>query len=110
MRTAALELLQTTCVLRSCVLPSEKVPIAVNCCVVPSGRLGLAGVIAIETRVAGTTVTDWVEAVCPPTVAVTWTEPAARPVARPALERLTTLELELEKVDELVRFCVEPSE
>ena len=37
-------------------LPSEYVPVAVNCCVVPFGIDGFAGVTAIDTRVAGPTV------------------------------------------------------
>ena len=40
------------------VVPSEKVPVAVNCCVVPlANAIGLAGVIAIDTSVALLTVT-----------------------------------------------------
>ena len=35
-----------------CVLPSEYVPVAVNCCVVPLPMPGLAGVTAIEVSVA----------------------------------------------------------
>lgn len=35
----------------SCVVPSLKVPAAVNCCVVPNAAVGAAGVIARETKV-----------------------------------------------------------
>jgi len=35
---------------------SVKVPVAVNCCVAPSGRLTVEGVTAIDTNVAGVTV------------------------------------------------------
>ena len=41
----------TDCVM-SCVLLSVNVPVAVNCCVVPSGIVGTAGVTAIETNSA----------------------------------------------------------
>jgi hypothetical protein len=37
-------------------VPSEKVPIAVNCSVVPRAILGLVGDTLIETSVAGVTV------------------------------------------------------
>ncbi len=42
----------------SCTVLSVNVPMAVNCCVVSMAMLGLAGVIAIETSVAGVTVTS----------------------------------------------------
>src|SRR5439155_21055935 len=34
----------------SCVLPSSKVPSALNCCVVPTAIEGVAGLTAIESR------------------------------------------------------------
>src|SRR4051794_20418354 len=40
---------------RSCVVPLEYVPVAVNCWVVPAAMDGLAGVTAMETRVAAVT-------------------------------------------------------
>ena len=40
----------------STVLPSEYVPVAVSCCVVPLAIVGFAGVTEIETRTAGLTV------------------------------------------------------
>jgi hypothetical protein len=46
------EQLQVTVLVRSCVVLSEKVPVAVNCWFVPLTMLGLAGVIAMDTRVA----------------------------------------------------------
>src|ERR1700722_16607898 len=48
--------LQMTWLVRFCVVPSEKVPMAVNCCVVPLANVAVLGLIAIETRVAGVTV------------------------------------------------------
>src|SRR5437763_9831452 len=41
---------------KSLVLLSVKVPVAVNCCFVPRGNTGLAGVTAMETREAALTV------------------------------------------------------
>jgi hypothetical protein len=55
--TAAADEFQFISVVRSCVVLSENVPVAVNCCVVPIAMLGFAGVIAMETSVAGVTVT-----------------------------------------------------
>ena len=37
-------------------LPSVKVPVAANCSVVPRAMLGITGVMAMETNVAGVTV------------------------------------------------------
>ncbi len=52
-----------------CVVPSEKVPVAVNCSVVPFAKVGVEGVMAIETRVAGVTVMFCVDALSPLTEA-----------------------------------------
>ena len=41
---------------RFCVLPSENVPVAVNCCVLLTIMLVFAGVTAMDTSVAGVTV------------------------------------------------------
>ena len=43
---------QVTWPVRSWVELSEKVPVAVNCCGLPLGTLGLAGVTAIDCRTA----------------------------------------------------------
>src|SRR5208283_3742291 len=48
--------LHVTDVVIFCVLLSEKVPVAVNCSVVPRAILGLAGVTAMDTSVAELTV------------------------------------------------------
>jgi len=50
--TAVLDELQMTCVVISLLVPSEYVPVAVNCLVTPPGMLGLVGVTAIEKSVA----------------------------------------------------------
>ena len=49
---------QTTELVRSLVPPSLNVPIAVICCVNPSARDGLAGVILIAVKLAGGAVAD----------------------------------------------------
>ena len=54
--TDALDELQVTCVLISRVVPSEYVPEAVNCWVVPTALFAEAGVTAIEDKVAAVTV------------------------------------------------------
>jgi len=47
---------QVTTPVTSCTLPSEKVPVAVNCCAIPRGILGFAGDTAIEVMTAEVTV------------------------------------------------------
>jgi len=42
--------LQVTAAVRFCVLPSLKVPVAVNCCVMPLGTETFAGVTDIDTN------------------------------------------------------------
>ena len=54
--TAALDEFQVATIVKFCVEPFEYVPVAVNCLVVPMAMLGLVGVIAMETSVAGVTV------------------------------------------------------
>lgn len=54
--TAVLKEFQVTAELRSCILPSVYVPVAVNCLVVPLLMDGLAGVTAIEDNWADVTV------------------------------------------------------
>jgi len=49
--TEADDELQCTLVVMSWVVLSLKIPVAVNCCGGPIGTDGLAGVIAIETKV-----------------------------------------------------------
>jgi hypothetical protein len=50
--TAVLEDAHVTCVVMFCVVLSEYVPVAVNCCVAPAWMLGFAGVTAIDVSVA----------------------------------------------------------
>ena len=50
--TAEFEELQTTELVTSCVLPSLRVAMAANCCVVPEAKTGFCGVMAIDEMVA----------------------------------------------------------
>ena len=109
----AAEETQVTAVVRFCVEPSVYVPVAVNRWVVPSAMLGLDGVIARETSVAGVTVSAALPEM-PPTVAVIVVAPVATDVANPfeppAL-LIAAMDAAVEpQVTAVVRFCVEPSE
>jgi hypothetical protein len=66
---AEFEEIQVRSALRSCVEASEKVPVAVNCWLVPGAMLGVGGVSAIDMRVAGVTVTLKVAEAEPQTLA-----------------------------------------
>ena len=91
--------LQVTVVVRFCVEPSVKVPVAVNCWLVPRAIEGLAGVTAIETRVAGVTVSVVVP-LTEPEVAVIVVVPVPVLVARPKVgeESLTVATFSAEEV------------
>jgi hypothetical protein len=64
------------------VLPSEYVPVAVNCWVVPTGTDALAGVTVIETKTGPDTVSE-VEELIAPDVAEIVVVPCPALVARP---------------------------
>ena len=110
--TAVLDEVQVAVVVRFWVLPSVKVPVAVNCWVVPRAMEGLAGVSAIETKVADVTVST-VEPLMEPDVAVMVEVPWAKLVARPwlleVLLMVATAVLDEVQVAVVVRFWVEPS-
>lgn len=94
-----------------CVELSEKVPVAVNCCVAFFAIDGFAGVTAIDTSVGAVTVTvSVVEPVTPPETALIVLVPAATPVANPPAVIVATLVVTELQVTELVKFCVELSE
>ena len=104
---------QVTSVVRFCVEPSEYVPFALNCWVVPIAMLGLDGVIVKETSVAGVTV----RVVLPemlPNVAVIVVAPTVMGVAdtfKPTAFLIAAVELEEElQVTDAVIFWVELSE
>lgn len=84
---------------RSCVLLSENVPVAVNWLVSPFAMFALAVVTAMDASVAAVTVSDFVpERV--PAVALTVAEPAATDVAKP-LEPAALLIVATEPGEEL---------
>jgi len=82
--TAVFDEVQVTEMVISRVVPSENVPVAVNCWVAPTDRLGLDGVTAMEDRVAEFTVTVVLPEIVPE-VAVMVVTPVVRAVARPLL-------------------------
>jgi hypothetical protein len=106
---AMLDELQTTCVVKSWVLASEKVPVAVNCWVVPLAMLGLVGVTAMDWRVAVVTVRS-VLPLLPPVVALMVVVPAAKADALPALSTVALVPSEVFQVTTLVRSLVLLSE
>jgi hypothetical protein len=107
--TAVLEELQVTEMVTSWVVPSEKVPVAVNCWVVPPGTLGLAGVTAMEDKVAEVTIRV-VPPETSPEVAVMIVVPAVRPLAKPVRLTVATAVLDDPQVARAVISLVVPSE
>ena len=80
--TAVLDELQVTEIVTSWVVPSENVPVAVNCWVTTRGMVGLAGVTAMEERVAEVTVRVALPETFPE-VAVMVAVPSAMALTRP---------------------------
>lgn len=91
-----------------CVLPSVKVPVAANCSVVPSGMLGIAGVMEIETNAAGVTVKVDVPAMLA-AVAVIVVWPVDALAANPLVLTVATEVNEELQVAEVVKSSVLPS-
>ena len=96
---------QVTEAVRFCVLLSLYVPVAVNCCVWPLAIEGLAGVTAIETRVAEPTVST-VDPDTDPEVALITLVPTPAPVARPPAVMVAVEMVADAQLTEAVRFCV----
>jgi hypothetical protein len=111
--TAAVDEDQVTAVVKFCVVLSEYVPVAVNCCIVPLRMLGLIGVTAMETSIAGVTVRV-VDPDILPDIAVIIVEPAATDTAKPlepaALLIAATAAADEFQVTAVVKFCVVLSE
>lgn len=80
----ASDVVQVTDEVRSWVVLSVKVPVAVNCFFVPSDMLGFAGVTAMDVKAAPVTVSTVVPDILPD-VAVIVVVPMASPDARPEL-------------------------
>ncbi len=105
--------LHVTCVVRSWVVLSEYIPVAVYCKVNPLGRLWFVGVTSIELSVAAVTV-SWVFPDLPSKAAVMVVEPTLMAVASPsvpaALLTATTVSLEEVHATCVVRSWVVLSE
>jgi len=83
--TVPLEVVQVAVLVRSEVEPSEYVPVAVNCWVVPKGMEGLVGATVIETSCADARTVRLAVPLIVPTAAVMVVVPAPAPVATPWL-------------------------
>lgn len=105
--TAEVEEVQTTIPVMSCVLESLKVPVAVNCLVVPTAMLGFAGVTATETNVAAVIVSE-AGPLIEPEVAVSVAVPVPTAVTSPLVLTVAT-EFEDELQVSEVSSCVLPS-
>ena len=104
------ELLQVAVAVRSLVVLSLYVPVALSCRVFPTVIVPPGGVIAMDVsaRGGGFTVMAAV-AVCPPSLAVTFAEPGAIAVTSPALVTVATPEFEEAQVALAVTSVVERS-
>ena len=98
--TDVMDELQVTCVVMSRLVPSEYMPVAVNCLVLRIGMIGVVGVTEIEDRVAEVTVGVVLPEILP-AVAVMFEVPVARAVTRPLLLTVAT-----DVLDELQVTCV----
>ena len=85
-----------------------KVPIAANCWVVPAAIDGSGGVMAIETSVAGVTVSS-VEPATDPDVALMLAVPVPIPLESPVPLIVATETVSDDHVAVVVRSCVLPS-
>jgi hypothetical protein len=90
------------------VVPSLKVPVAVNCWVAPLAIDGFAGVTAIDCRVAAVTVRT-VDPLIAPDVALMAEVPTPAPVASPAALIVAVAVVPDDQVTLDVRFWVVPS-
>jgi hypothetical protein len=109
--TAGLVELQLTALVKSRVLPSEKVPVRVYCKLLPLRIVwGVLGVMAILCKVAAVTARASGLLVIGPTLAVMLVLPAVRPLASPLELMVATPVLEEAQVALALKFWVVPSE
>jgi hypothetical protein len=105
--------LQVTEAVRFCVVPSEYIPVAMNCCVARLEIVGLIGVTAMDTSVAEVTIKEVVAEILPD-AAVIVVCPVATEVANPlepaALLMVATAVSDEPQVTDAVKSCVVPSE
>src|SRR5438309_2553872 len=106
--TAGMSELHCTVFVMFWLLPSVNVPLAVNCCAVPSGIAGIAGVMAIETSATGVTFTV-VESLIEPEVALTLVLPTLPLLATPWLSTVAMPLFAESHVTDAVKSSVLPS-
>ncbi len=107
--TPGAELLQAAVEVRFCVVPSEKVPVRVNCWLAPFAKLAPLGLIETEANVALPT-TSVARPATEPEVACRVAVPGAIAVASPVLLTLASARFEELHVTAVERFAVLPSE
>src|SRR5260370_295595 len=95
---------------RFCVVPSEKCPVALNGAVFPAVTDALAGVTVIDVSAAAVTVSEAVPAMAPEVAVRVTGPPAFTPVATPLALTVAIVLSDEVHVAVLVRFCVVPSE
>jgi len=107
---SASEAPQVRPVVRVCVVPSLKWPVAANCCVLPTVTEAVDGLRVIELRVTGAAVTVRTTPALTtlPCATVIVAGPAATPAARPVALTVASALDELQ-VKPVVRACVLPS-
>jgi hypothetical protein len=112
--TEPFEELHVTVDVRFCVVPSDNIPVAMNCSVMPMMMVGLDGVTVIATSTGAVTVSIAEFEVTPEKAAVIVVVPVARDVASPlvpaALLTVAICMFDDIQVAAAVRFCVVPSE
>lgn len=111
--TPVSEELQATVAVRSCLLSSEKIPVAASCRVVPRAMLGAVGVTLMETSVAGVTVTAEFAEMLPEAavmVVVPVVTPWTIPLEPAVLLTVATAGVAELQVTEVVRSCRVASE
>src|ERR1019366_4131537 len=96
---------QLTEAVRSCVLLSLYVPVAVNCCVVPFAIEAVAGVTEMETRI-GVLTSTLAEPVTEPEVVMMVDVPSMLPVTSPAVDTGATAGAEDPQVTEALMSCI----
>jgi hypothetical protein len=106
---AAVSELHVAAAVKSCVVLSEKVPVALNCWVVPLAMLGFVGVTARDTSIAGFTVSVVDPAMLPDAAEIV-VDPAATDAANPEALNDAAPVLDEFQVTAVVRFCVVLSE
>lgn len=93
-----------------CVLPSLKVPVAMNCCVPFLAMEAVAGVTAMDCNVAEVPVNGTAGLTTLPSVAVIWVVPGPWPTARPVCAPMEATEaFEVAQVTSAEMSCVLPS-